>query len=78
MTYKKLKPIKNKIIGCATCTRIENKLSVYTRLANWFGGWSIHKNGKLFYEESCNTEILDCKTLFHFEKLARLEKNGSN
>lgn len=49
-----IKPLDTKKIfhGCLNCGGTEQILGLETRLYNGFGGWSITKDGKLYFEES--------------------------
>ena len=75
---KKHKPELKPHIGCACCGCGEMKqgkkeitASLETRIYNGFGGWSIHKDGKLVYEGNSQGEWESFPTLRHFELMAR-------
>lgn len=69
------RPAKEKGIhhGCLCCGGTVTKLSMRTRLYNGFGGWTIVKDGTLFFMEDTHKEYYEAPTLLKFEKLAREE-----
>jgi hypothetical protein len=69
MSFKKLPPLKGKTIGCATCGYTEAVLSLDTILYNGFGGWTVTKNGELFYQSE--SDEYEGKTVREIEMEAR-------
>ena len=76
MEYEILKPIKSTHVGCLCCPGNESDLCMDTVLYTGFGGWSIHKNGELYYMGDQNTEWEDEKKLSDIEKEAALDPDN--
>lgn len=67
--------IKPKLVGCPCCGSAETHLPMDTVLYNGFGGWTITKDGELFFIEDSNKEFEDFKTLEFIEEKAKHEPN---
>ena len=68
-----LPPIKGGISGCLLCGYTRDLLPMKTKLYYGFGGWTITKDGELFFMEDSNKEFDEAKTLSYIERKARLE-----
>lgn len=69
-----LPAIKNDKVNCLCCGTTEDHLHLGTILINGFGGWSITKDGKLYYQDETG-DWDNCKRLEDIEKDAVLEPN---
>lgn len=58
--------------GCLCCPGTTESLKMNTRLYNGFGGWSIKRNGMMFFCDQTG-DYNKAPTLLKFEKLARKE-----
>lgn len=68
---EKLKPIKKKNAGRLCCNSLNSHLPFDTVLYMGFGGWSVTKNGELFYMGDNDTEWDKFKTLADIERTAK-------
>ena len=73
MKLKLLKPIQGGHGGCLCCPSTKKLLRMRTRLYNSFGGWTITRNGKLYFTEDSDKEFDETKTLSYIERRAKLE-----
>lgn len=64
-------PAIKPVMHCNCCSSgTESHLSLDTILYNGFGGWSVTKDGELFYLDDNNTEFEDSKSLRFIEEQA--------
>ena len=63
-----LQPIKSKHSGCLCCPNNNQVLSYETRLYQGFGGYTVTKNGNIYYEAKQSDEFYGAKTLLDIEK----------
>lgn len=75
-TFKALPVIVPHHHGCLCCVGAEITLEMDTVLYNGFGGWSVTKDGDLFYEASPNGEWSDFSKLSDIEKYAAKSPNS--
>jgi len=68
-----LQAIKGGVSGCLNCGYTEDVLPMKTKLYNGFGGWTITKDGELYFSESVDNEYDNAKTLSYIERKAKLE-----
>lgn len=75
---KKQQTVKGGIAGCLHCGYTHDTLPMRTRLYNDFGGYTITKNGEVYFEEdpSEGKEFDDNKTLSYIERRAKLEPDA--
>ena len=71
----KPKPLKNVHHGCLNCGGTEQILDMETRLYMGYGGWTITRDGKVFFVEDSNKEWEETKQLKDIEKIARRDPN---
>jgi hypothetical protein len=57
--------------GCLCCPQTEDILQMDTVLYNGFGGYSVNRNGKLFYQGDSNEDFDNFKTLQQIEAEAQ-------
>ena len=67
-----LPAIKGGTAGCLNCGYTEDVLPMKTKLYNGFGGWTITKDGELYFMENVDAEYEDAKTLSYIEREAKL------
>jgi hypothetical protein len=68
---KKLKQREPHHAGCLCCQGAEKLLPLETVLYQGFGGWTITKDGELFFMDDTNKEWEDFKTLEWIEVQAK-------
>lgn len=73
--YEILSPIKSKQSSCTCCNSFEQHLDFDTQLYSGFGGWTITKNGELYYYAK-NSDWDSSKTLAEIELEASKEPNN--
>lgn len=76
MKIELLKPILDTPAGCLCCPSSEHTLCLQTRLYNGFGGWSITRNGALFYQAENNADFDGCKTVAEIEEIAKIDPDN--
>ncbi len=69
-------PIESKGGGCLCCGGTKNILSLDTQLYNGMGGYSVKKNGELYYQASIDDEFDGCKSLQDIENEAIKEPDA--
>jgi len=67
-----MKPVRKDKIhhGCLVCGGTEQILELDTRLYNGFGGWSVTKDGELFFQEDCSKD----KKWEEWKQMAEIEE----
>lgn len=65
---KYLTPIKSKHVGCLCCPGNNQVLSYDTHLYNGFGGYTVFKNGNIYYQARSKDEFYGAKTLLQIEQ----------
>lgn len=78
MTFEKKPACTKPYIGCLNCgggemTKTINGItaSMYTRIYNGFGGWTITRDGKMIYQGPADFDFHEYPTLMKFENMAR-------
>jgi len=69
-------PLKQINATCLCCGSLQLHLDFETTLYMGFGGWTVTKNGELFYVMDNETEWEDCKKLKDIEAFAVKEPNA--
>jgi len=73
---EKLKPIKSTHAGFLCCPNNEQLLPMRTRLYNGFGGYTVTKNGEMFFVEDQDKDFDECKTVIYIENKAKKEPDA--
>ena len=71
--WKKLPAMQSTILGCLCCGHTPALLPLETVLYQEFGGWTITRNGKIYY---CAEQDEKAKTLADIEKIAAKDSNN--
>lgn len=69
-------PLERMNVGCLCCGSLQLHLAFDTVLYMGFGGWSVTKNGEMFYWADSDTEWGDFKTLKDIESDAIKEPDA--
>lgn len=73
---EKLTPIKKKHRGCLCCEGLGHEIPLDTVLHNGMSGWTITKDGELFFADDYDKEWEEFKTLAFIEEYAVKEPDA--
>lgn len=70
-TKIKFLPAVKPNVACLCCGGMESHLSLETVLCQGFGGWTVTRNGELFFMDDTDKEWEDFKKLAYIENKAK-------